>query len=110
MRKSNISSMSLAELQQLKSEVEAEIERRSAKTAAIEELKKMAAHSGVRLEDLMVEMGGTGKIKVKRELGPAPIRYRHPTNSALTWSGRGKRPKWVTEAMASGYSLEKLRV
>lgn len=41
---------------------------------------------------------------------PGAIKYRHPNNSQLTWSGRGKKPAWVTAWLNSGGSLEDLEV
>ena len=43
--------------------------------------------------------------KASRIKTPAPPRYRNPQTGA-TWSGHGKRPKWVLEAQAAGKSLE----
>jgi DNA-binding protein H-NS len=37
-------------------------------------------------------------------------RYRNPQNSAETWSGRGKRPRWVEIALARGATLENLEI
>lgn len=34
--------------------------------------------------------------------------YRNPHNSAETWSGRGKQPNWVAQALTQGHSLESL--
>ena len=34
--------------------------------------------------------------------------YRNPHNSAETWSGRGKQPGWVAQALTEGHSLESL--
>ncbi len=39
--------------------------------------------------------------------GPA---YRNPFNSAETWTGRGRYPKWVGEAIARGMCLEDLAI
>ena len=39
--------------------------------------------------------------------GPA---YRNPFNSAETWTGRGRHPKWVREALARGARLEDLAI
>ena len=35
-------------------------------------------------------------------------RFRNPKNSAQTWSGRGKMPTWVEEALANGHDLASL--
>ena len=37
---------------------------------------------------------------------PIPPKYAHPNNPALTWSGRGKAPKWLTDLQAQGSPLE----
>ena len=29
--------------------------------------------------------------------GTVEAKYQHPSNKDLTWTGRGKRPKWMTE-------------
>ncbi len=39
--------------------------------------------------------------------GPA---YRNPCNSAETWTGRGRKPKWLREALAHGAHLEDLTI
>jgi len=58
------------------------------------------------------------EVKRRRELarsyrelsergGPA---YRNPSNSAETWTGRGRQPKWVRDAIANGKQLEDLAI
>ena len=39
--------------------------------------------------------------------GPA---YRNPRNSAETWTGRGRKPSWLREALANGIRLEDLAI
>ena len=34
---------------------------------------------------------------------PVPVKYKHPETGA-TWTGRGKPPRWVVDAEASGKS------
>ena len=36
-------------------------------------------------------------------------RYRNPKNSRETWSGRGKQPAWVAQALDEGLSLAQLK-
>ena len=40
--------------------------------------------------------------------GEGQAKYAHPENPSQTWSGRGRRPRWVTEQIESGKSLEDL--
>lgn len=51
----------------------------------------------------------------RRVAKPAPQikvkpKYRNPANAEQTWTGRGKRPRWVEEAIAQGTSLEELLI
>lgn len=45
----------------------------------------------------LAELVGT-EVKIAR--APAPPKYRHPENPAVTWSGRGRRPQWFVDALA----------
>jgi DNA-binding protein H-NS len=38
------------------------------------------------------------------------LAYRNPSNSAETWTGRGRQPKWVRDALASGTRLEEMLI
>lgn len=42
--------------------------------------------------------------------GRPEVAYRHPENPGMAWTGRGKPPRWVTEWIESGKSLEALRM
>jgi len=44
------------------------------------------------------ELVGT---EVKSTHAPAPAKYGHPENPALTWSGRGWKPKWFVDVLAA---------
>lgn len=36
-------------------------------------------------------------------------RYRNPDDASQTWSGRGRQPKWVAQALATGKTLDELQ-
>ena len=40
----------------------------------------------------------------------AEPKFRHPTDPNLTWSGRGRRPRWLTEALEAGRDLDDLKI
>jgi hypothetical protein len=40
---------------------------------------------------------------------PAP-KYRHPEKPDLTWSGRGRRPAWVRDAMEAGRAFSDFEI
>jgi DNA-binding protein H-NS len=71
-------------------------------------MRELAATLGLTLEDVgRMERGKGGAIKGSAGASVAP-KYRHPSDPNLTWSGRGKRPAWIAEALAAGKSLEDL--
>lgn len=37
-------------------------------------------------------------------------KYQHPKDKSLTWSGRGRQAKWVTDALKSGMTLKDLEM
>jgi len=42
----------------------------------------------------------------RRKLPPVSPKYRNPEHPSETWSGRGKRPRWLTAALAAGRAIE----
>ena len=46
------------------------------------------------------DLYGTRGRRGKR--APVPPKYRNPADSAMTWSGRGKRPRWFNDALKAG--------
>lgn len=42
--------------------------------------------------------------------GRPEVVYRNPENYSQAWTGCGKPPKWITEWVEGGKSLEALRV
>ena len=99
----DLSKLSLEELQTLAQDVEAEIvnRREAERERVLAQMRELAGSLGMSLEDVLrQERGKSG--------GTVAAKYRHPDNPELTWTGRGKRPAWVTEALASGKSLEDL--
>ena len=44
------------------------------------------------------ETGAAGHAQVRK----APLRFRHPDEPGLVWSGRGKTPAWIKDLEAQG--------
>lgn len=104
----DISNLSLAELKNLLALIPSEIAKREKETkvATLKELEALASERGFSLNDLL----GTGAAKVKKEKGPVVVKYRHPQNPELAWTGRGRKPIWVVEFLDAGGTLEQLAV
>jgi|TARA_A100001391_G_scaffold205456_1_gene206681 DNA-binding protein H-NS len=47
----------------------------------------------------------TGKRAGNKPRGIVPAKYRNPQTGA-TWTGRGKAPRWISEAEAQGQSRD----
>lgn len=64
-----------------------------------------AKEKGFSLSDLVAN---APKRKGRRS-SSAP-KYQHPENPEVTWTGLGRRPTWVKDALASGAPLESLLI
>ena len=110
----NLDALSKAELQELERAI-AQRERgleQEHREAALAEARAVVERYGLSLESLVgvarAKKRSNGKGNGKGE-GAAP-RYRHPENPALTWSGRGRRPRWFLDAVAAGAAPEDLAI
>jgi DNA-binding protein H-NS len=95
-----LKTMSVAELQDLKSKIEAAIsakvtERRRELEAQLSKLSGFGGRGGKT-----IKFGRGGRM------GPVAPKYRNPENPSETWAGRGLKPRWLTAAMKGGKRLE----
>ena len=116
-----LAKMSLTELRRLQSKVETEIRRRtdSARRDLLKRIQKMAADEGLSLNDVLsgapagAEKREEKKPKAKaarKKTGPVAIKYRHPENPGIGWSGRGRKPQWFADWIAQNKPVEELQV
>ena len=47
-------------------------------------------------------------MDIAKQKAPLPIRYAHPGNPELKWSGRGRRPVWVELWTQNGGAMSAL--
>jgi DNA-binding protein H-NS len=97
----NVDEMSLPELKKLEKDVARAIatyeERQKAEARA--EAEAVAKKFGFSLNQLV------DVVSAKPKAAPEP-KYRHPENPSVTWSGRGRKPGWISEGLAAGKTLE----
>lgn len=94
--------LSLQELKDLQDKISIAIfdfEKRR-KAEALDELKALAQAKGFSLDELV---DGAKRKKVRAPVAP---KYADPANPSNTWTGRGRKPKWMVEALANGGSPE----
>lgn len=116
-----LSTLSLTELRRLQGKVEAEIRRRSdsAKKDLLKRMQKLAAEHGMSLNDVLGQEPAEStapapkkatKAAAKKATKPASvIKFRHPENAAIGWTGHGRKPQWVIDWLAAGKPLDDLR-
>lgn len=100
--------MSYAELAELRDRVDAAMIAAQAaeKQALRAELEAMAAKSGLTIADIL----GNGKGG-SRKGSKVAVKYRNPKDTSQTWTGRGRKPIWLVEALKkNGQKIESFAV
>lgn len=100
----DLSKLSLEELETLAKDIETEItnRRQAERERVLAQMRELAASIGTTPEEILRR---TGRVVEKAVVA---VKYRHPDDPSLTWTGRGKRPQWVTDALAAGKTLDDL--
>ena len=96
--------MSYADLLKLQERIETAIAEKRVEDAAAtkEQLRAMAEKAGFSLNDLF------GKRGPKR--GSAGVKYRNPKDTSQTWTGRGRKPNWLVDALKKGAKIDSFAV
>lgn len=107
-KKLELESMPLEDLWSLHERVSAILSSRI--KAEKHELEKRLAILN-RGMDVMGQSAGSQPIngRLRRKYPRVLPKYRNPQTSE-TWSGRGKRPRWLVAAMKSGRKIEEFRI
>ncbi len=98
-----LENLSLKELKQLQKDVSVAIEqyKERERRKALAEVEAFARERGLTPADL-------SEIGLKRSRKPAAPKYANPADRSQTWTGRGRKPRWVVAALAEGKTLEDL--
>ncbi|MES0863887.1 H-NS histone family protein [Ruegeria sp. SCPT10] len=102
----NLEEMSRKELLSLRDNVEkalANAEKRERKEA-LKAAEKAAAEFGFSLSELSDDAPRTAKGT------KAKAKYRNPADPAQTWTGRGRKPQWIHDALKSGADISDLEI
>ncbi|MDP2087693.1 MAG: H-NS histone family protein [Gemmobacter sp.] len=104
----NLDVLSLRELKDLQARVGRAIssyEDRK-KKEAFAELEERAREMGYSLAELLSMQGAKGP----RKRALAAPKYANPDNASDTWTGRGRKPRWFTNALAAGRAPEDMAI
>jgi DNA-binding protein H-NS len=86
----------ISELQKQAEEIKAREQ-----ATVISDIRQKITQYGLTADDL----GFSGKPAVVKKPGrKVPVRYRDASGN--TWTGRGKRPSWLSKAVAAGKSVD----
>ena len=104
----DLSGLSVVQLRVLQDEVKQALKDREHEelSKAREQILAIAQSAGISLKDLL----GQSRSKSGATKAKVAVRYRHPSNASLQWTGRGRQPKWIQEWVASGNTLDALHV
>jgi DNA-binding protein H-NS len=95
-----LETMSLSEIKALQRDIEKAI-----KTFEERKVAEARAAIEVKARELGITLAAVIGDKSSRA-GSATAKYRHPENPSLTWSGRGRTPKWIADHEAKGGSRD----
>ncbi len=101
----NLEKMSLPELIELQKDLVPAIKKkqRKEKTSLRKQMEELAKQSGFTFDEVVF----TAKPKKVSKVKP---KYVNPNDADKTWTGRGRKPKWVEAALNDGKSLEDLLI
>jgi DNA-binding protein H-NS len=96
--------MSLRELKEL--EVKVQRARASVQDRSRAELRKkveaMIADAGFKVSDIFGGRGGKGRT--------VAAKYANPDDPSETWTGRGRKPRWLNAKLQDGAKIEKFLI
>ena len=110
------SPLSLPELQQVQTLLGHEMEKRreQERDRLFEEFAALARARGIAIHEVArrtrSHASPAKRAPAKRVRRPVPIKFRHPDQKELTWSGRGKTPTWINAWVKQGRALAELAV
>ncbi|MEZ5714717.1 MAG: H-NS histone family protein [Paracoccaceae bacterium] len=108
-----LNAMTLAELKSLEKKLAKAIlkfEERE-KKKALAELKAKAKELGFSLDELTGTKSAAPAAAAPKKPGKkVPPKYANPEDKTQTWTGRGRRPAWVGEALAAGKTLDDMTI
>jgi DNA-binding protein H-NS len=109
MTATDLSKYNLSELKGLQHNIEREIKNRQQDEVkkAREQILSIAQSVGLPIEQLVAN--ATRKSKAEKG-STVRAQYRNPADSEQTWTGRGRQPRWVVEALAKGKTLDEFRI
>jgi DNA-binding protein H-NS len=84
---------------------EAEEARKQEIASVVAEIKAKMAEYGITVEDLSSAVRGKGR----RRAASGVAKYRNPATGEQ-WTGKGRKPGWLVQALAQGRSIDEFKI
>lgn len=109
MTKIEFSEYTYSDLKKLQDEIASAIKDRQREHVqqAREKILAIANEFGISIESIL---NGRVKNAEKERTQKVAAQYQNPENSAQTWSGRGRQPRWIAAGLADGRTLDSFRI
>jgi DNA-binding protein H-NS len=103
----DISALGLEELRELRQTIEERITylEEEFQREVYQQMQELASRAGTTVEKLLQQYGASRRGQKGRKTGK-DAKFQNPGDPTQTWSGRGRKPNWLNEALASGKRLE----
>ncbi|MGB3718226.1 MAG: histidine biosynthesis protein [Proteobacteria bacterium] len=103
----NLDKMSLKELLDLEAKLEKAIStaRERERAEVRQKIEAIVQNAGFSVSELFGGRSGPGRPAVSKG-GKVAAKYVNPDNRSETWSGRGRKPRWLTAKLEKGAKLE----
>jgi DNA-binding protein H-NS len=108
-RLAGIATLSLDELKNLHAEIDSLLKKRQQiqRKELYDQMIVMVKSAGFSSLDEVLTAQSTRRVRSDKGIKTSP-RYRNPADEQQTWSGRGRRPQWITDYLAAGGDLHAL--
>lgn len=102
----DLSSYSIEELRELveKAKKEVAIKEQNRVQQVRSQIEQLAGELNMSVDELM-RYDGRRKMRTGNKL-TGKVKFQNPANPQQTWTGRGKRPRWLQDALDEGARLE----
>ena len=108
----NLDALSVPKLNQLIEDAKATLDgkKQGARTQLIEEMREKAAQLGLDLADLLDKPGPRTNVRKPRSDAGKAVAAKYRSPEGETWTGRGRMPRWLTDALHHGKAKEDFAV
>lgn len=104
MSKVNVEKMTYRELLDLQDEITNAIAKRrdDERSEMKKKIEELVTGAGFAVDEII----GKGRKAGGRRAPAAGVKYRNPKDASQTWTGRGRKPNWLVEALGKGQKID----